>query len=200
MFTDSSILITGGTGSFGKAFVKTVLDRSSQNQATGHLSVATNSNSSRWRRSSTRPSIPDLRYFIGDVRDYNRLKRALEGIDTVIHAAALKQVPAAEYNPFEFIKTNILGAQNLIDACLDMRRQAGRRPLHRQGRRAHQSLRRHQALFRQAVHRRQQYPRPARYPFCRGALRQRHGQSRLRRSPSFSRVARPAFYPSPTPR
>jgi len=62
---------------------------------------------------------PNLRYFIGDVRDYNRLKRALEGIDTVIHAAALKQVPAAEFNPSEFIKTNILGAQNLVDACLE---------------------------------------------------------------------------------
>ncbi len=62
---------------------------------------------------------PCLRYFIGDVRDYSRLKRALEGIDTVVHAAALKQVPAAEFNPSEFIKTNILGAQNLVDACLE---------------------------------------------------------------------------------
>jgi UDP-N-acetylglucosamine 4,6-dehydratase/5-epimerase len=63
--------------------------------------------------------IPALRYFIGDVRDADRLRRACEGIDTVIHAAALKQVPAAEYNPFEFIKTNILGAQNVVEACLD---------------------------------------------------------------------------------
>jgi UDP-N-acetylglucosamine 4,6-dehydratase (inverting) len=62
---------------------------------------------------------PAIRYFIGDVRDQNRLSRALEGIDTVVHAAALKQVPAAEYNPFEFIQTNIMGAQNLIEACLD---------------------------------------------------------------------------------
>jgi nucleoside-diphosphate-sugar epimerase len=62
---------------------------------------------------------PAIRYFIGDVRDQNRLRRALEGIDTVVHAAALKQVPAAEYNPFEFIQTNIMGAQNLIEACLD---------------------------------------------------------------------------------
>jgi UDP-N-acetylglucosamine 4,6-dehydratase (inverting) len=62
---------------------------------------------------------PALRFFIGDVRDQNRLRRALEGIDTVVHAAALKQVPAAEYNPFEFIQTNIMGAQNLIEACLD---------------------------------------------------------------------------------
>jgi UDP-N-acetylglucosamine 4,6-dehydratase (inverting) len=62
---------------------------------------------------------PALRFFIGDVRDQNRLTRALEGIDTVVHAAALKQVPAAEYNPFEFIKTNVLGAQNLVEACMD---------------------------------------------------------------------------------
>jgi UDP-N-acetylglucosamine 4,6-dehydratase (inverting) len=62
---------------------------------------------------------PSLRFFIGDVRDQNRLTRALEGIDTVVHAAALKQVPAAEYNPFEFIKTNVLGAQNLVEACMD---------------------------------------------------------------------------------
>ena len=62
---------------------------------------------------------PAIRFFLGDVRDQQRLARALEGIDTVVHAAALKQVPAAEYNPFEFIKTNIMGAQNLIEACLD---------------------------------------------------------------------------------
>ena len=62
---------------------------------------------------------PALRFFIGDVRDPGRLSRAMEGIDTVVHAAALKQVPAAEYNPFEFIKTNIMGAQNVIEACLD---------------------------------------------------------------------------------
>jgi FlaA1/EpsC-like NDP-sugar epimerase len=61
-----------------------------------------------------------MRYFIGDIRDIDRLRRALEGIDTVVHAAALKQVPAAEYNPFEYIKTNILGAQNLVEACLDI--------------------------------------------------------------------------------
>lgn len=62
---------------------------------------------------------PSLRYFLGDVRDEKRLSRALEGIDIVIHVAALKQVPAAEYNPFEFVRTNILGAQNLVEACLD---------------------------------------------------------------------------------
>ena len=62
---------------------------------------------------------PQLRFFLGDIRDRDRLRRALEGIDTVVHAAALKQVPAAEYNPMEFIKTNVLGSENLIEACLD---------------------------------------------------------------------------------
>ena len=118
MFTDSSILITGGTGSFGKAFVKTVLDA---HPKTRRLVVFSRDELKQYEMSQIfDPAIyPNLRYFIGDVRDYNRLKRALEGIDTVIHAAALKQVPAAEFNPSEFIKTNILGAQNLVDACLE---------------------------------------------------------------------------------
>lgn len=118
MFTDSSILITGGTGSFGKAFVKTVLDA---HPKTRRLVIFSRDELKQYEMSQVfDPAIyPNLRYFIGDVRDYNRLKRALEGIDTVIHAAALKQVPAAELNPSEFIKTNILGAQNLVDACLE---------------------------------------------------------------------------------
>ena len=118
MFTDSSILITGGTGSFGKAFVKTVLDA---HPRTRRLVIFSRDELKQYEMSQIfDPAIyPNLRYFIGDVRDYNRLKRALEGIDTVIHAAALKQVPAAEFNPSEFIKTNILGAQNLVDACLE---------------------------------------------------------------------------------
>ncbi len=116
---------------------------------------ATSSSSSRWRRSSR--EYPCLRYFIGDVRDKDRLRRALEGIDIVVHAAALKQVPAAEYNPFECIKTNVLGAQNVIEACLDSERQARRRALDRQGGGADQPLRRDQALLRQAVHRGQQH-------------------------------------------
>jgi UDP-N-acetylglucosamine 4,6-dehydratase len=118
MFTDSSILITGGTGSFGRAFVKTVLDA---HPKTRRLVVFSRDELKQYEMSQVfDPAIyPNLRYFIGDVRDYNRLKRALEGIDTVIHAAALKQVPAAEFNPSEFIKTNILGAQNLVDACLE---------------------------------------------------------------------------------
>ncbi|WP_295544343.1 UDP-N-acetylglucosamine 4,6-dehydratase (inverting) [uncultured Thiohalocapsa sp.] len=112
------LLITGGTGSFGKAFVRTVLARYPNLQ---RLVVFSRDELKQFEMEQEigPKDYPGIRYFIGDVRDVSRLKRALEGIDTVIHAAALKQVPAAEYNPFEFVKTNILGAQNLIDACLD---------------------------------------------------------------------------------
>jgi UDP-N-acetylglucosamine 4,6-dehydratase (inverting) len=114
----SSILITGGTGSFGKAFVKTVLTRFPNIK---RLVVFSRDELKQLEMSQEFSELQHkgLRYFIGDVRDYNRLHRALEGIDTVIHAAALKQVPAAEYNPFEFIKTNILGAENVVQACLN---------------------------------------------------------------------------------
>lgn len=117
MLTDKSILITGGTGSFGKAFVRTVLDRY---PGIRRLVIYSRDELKQFemqqRYSPARH--PGLRYFLGDVRDEARLLRALEGIDVVVHAAALKQVPAAEYNPFECIKTNVLGAQNLIEACL----------------------------------------------------------------------------------
>lgn len=118
MLNEKSILITGGTGSFGKAFIKTVLDCYPRIK---RLVVYSRDELKQFELAQIWPEkeYPGLRFFIGDIRDNNRLKRALEGIDTVIHAAALKQVPAAEYNPFEFIKTNILGAQNLVDACLD---------------------------------------------------------------------------------
>jgi UDP-N-acetylglucosamine 4,6-dehydratase/5-epimerase len=114
----SSILITGGTGSFGSAFVKTVLTRY---PSIKRLVVLSRDELKQFEMSQefSDSQYKGLRYFIGDVRDYSRLRRALEGIDTVVHAAALKQVPAAEYNPFEFIKTNILGAENLVQACLD---------------------------------------------------------------------------------
>jgi UDP-N-acetylglucosamine 4,6-dehydratase (inverting) len=115
---DQSILITGGTGSFGKAFVRAVLDHCPKIK---RLVVFSRDELKQYEMSQEFPEsqYPAIRYFIGDVRDQNRLHRALEGIDTVVHAAALKQVPAAEYNPFEFIQTNIMGAQNLIEACLD---------------------------------------------------------------------------------
>jgi UDP-N-acetylglucosamine 4,6-dehydratase (inverting) len=118
MLSNTSILITGGTGSFGKAFVETVLARYPDVK---RLVVFSRDELKQYEMSQTfSPSkYPAIRYFLGDVRDADRLRRAVEGIDIVIHAAALKQVPAAEYNPFEFIKTNVLGANNVIDACLD---------------------------------------------------------------------------------
>ena len=117
MNENSSILITGGTGSFGKAFVKTVLERYPNIR---RLVIFSRDELKQFEMSQVIPNENhNLRYFIGDMRDRDRLRRACEGIDTVIHAAALKQVPAAEYNPFEFIKTNVLGAQNLVEACLD---------------------------------------------------------------------------------
>jgi UDP-N-acetylglucosamine 4,6-dehydratase (inverting) len=118
MLSNKSILITGGTGSFGQAFVRTVLDRYPD---VSRLVIYSRDELKQFemaQRMSDR-DYPGLRYFIGDVRDEDRLRRALEGIDVVIHAAALKQVPAAEYNPFECIKTNVFGAQNLIEASLD---------------------------------------------------------------------------------
>ncbi len=113
-----SILITGGTGSFGKAFVKRILNEFSNIK---RLVIYSRDELKQFEMSQifSEAEYPMIRYFIGDVRDEARVRRALEGIDIVIHAAALKQVPAAEYNPFECIKTNILGAQNLIEACLD---------------------------------------------------------------------------------
>lgn len=118
MLNDKSILITGGTGSFGQAFVKTVLDRY---PGVRRLVIYSRDELKQFEMAQKFPtsSYPGLRYFIGDIRDEARLRRALEGVDLVVHAAALKQVPAAEYNPFECIKTNVLGAQNLIEACLD---------------------------------------------------------------------------------
>lgn len=116
-FNDRSVLITGGTGSFGKAFVKSVLEHSKPRR----LVVFSRDELKQFEMAQvfSDSKYPSLRYFIGDIRDEARLRRALEDIDIVIHAAALKQVPAAEYNPFECIKTNVLGAQNLIEACLD---------------------------------------------------------------------------------
>ena len=117
MLNNKSILITGGTGSFGKAFVRTVLERYPEVR---RLVIFSRDELKQYEMQQmfSERQYSALRYFIGDVRDESRLRRALEGIDTVVHAAALKQVPAAEYNPFECIKTNVLGAQNLIEACL----------------------------------------------------------------------------------
>lgn len=118
MFNNKSILVTGGTGSFGRAFVRAVL---AQYPDVRRLVVYSRDELKQFEMSQELSPARHkaLRYFIGDVRDQDRLRRALEGIEIVIHAAALKQVPAAEYNPFECIKTNVLGAQNMIEACLD---------------------------------------------------------------------------------
>ena len=111
-----SILVTGGTGSFGQAFVRTLLDRHPEVE---RIVIYSRDELKQYEMAQRLGEHRALRYFIGDVRDEARLRRALEGIEIVVHAAALKQVPAAEYNPFEVIKTNVLGAQNLVEACLD---------------------------------------------------------------------------------
>lgn len=118
MLNDSSILITGGTGSFGRLFVQTLLERYPDIR---RLVVFSRDELKQYEMMQAFPEdkYRQLRYFIGDVRDKDRLVRAMDGIDVVVHAAALKQVPAAEYNPFECIKTNVLGAQNVIEASLD---------------------------------------------------------------------------------
>lgn len=118
MLSGKSILITGGTGSFGHAFVRTILAKYPEVR---RLVIYSRDELKQFEMAQIfSPSEHKcLRYFIGDIRDSDRLRRAVEGVDIVVHAAALKQVPAAEYNPFEFIKTNVLGAQNLIEACLD---------------------------------------------------------------------------------
>jgi UDP-N-acetylglucosamine 4,6-dehydratase (inverting) len=118
MLSKTSILVTGGTGSFGRAFVRRVLGLYPDIK---RLVIYSRDELKQFEMSQVfgEAEFPAIRYFIGDVRDADRLRRALEGIDVVVHAAALKQVPAAEYNPFECIKTNVLGAQNVIEACLD---------------------------------------------------------------------------------
>ena len=114
--TGKTILITGGTGSFGKAFIKKLL-----REHDPHKIIVYSREEFKQYKMTQLFSSDKLRFFIGDVRDEKRLYRALTGVDFVIHAAALKQVPAAEYNPFEAVQTNIMGAQNLINAALEAR-------------------------------------------------------------------------------
>jgi len=115
MLENSSILVTGGTGSFGHAFVPMTLKKYNPKR----LVILSRDEMKQWEMAKLFGDDPRVRFFIGDVRDKNRLYRALDGIDYVVHAAATKIVPTAEYNPFECIKTNIDGAMNLIDACID---------------------------------------------------------------------------------
>ena len=116
MLNNKSILITGGTGSFGKKFIKTILDKYKPKKVIVYSRDELKQYEMQQKFSDTSGS--PMRYFIGDVRDYHRLKMAMTGVDVVIHAAALKQVPACEYNPFEAVKTNIIGGQNVIDAAI----------------------------------------------------------------------------------
>lgn len=112
-----SVLVTGGTGSFGKRFIATIL----QHHRPERVVVFSRDELKQFEMSHrfSTERYPQLRYFIGDVRDKERLYRAMEGVDVVVHAAALKQVPAAEYNPFEAVKTNVIGAQNVIETAMD---------------------------------------------------------------------------------
>jgi UDP-N-acetylglucosamine 4,6-dehydratase len=112
-----SVLITGGTGSFGKQFVEMLLRKRPDIE---RVVVYSRDELKQFEMAQHYPTetYPNLRFFIGDVRDADRLRLAMEGVDTVVHAAALKQVPTAEYNPFECIKTNVLGAQNVIEAAM----------------------------------------------------------------------------------
>ena len=116
MLNNKNILITGGTGSFGKKFIKTILGKYKPNKVV----VYSRDEFKQFEMQLEFPDdkYPSMRYFIGDVRDYYRLKMAMNGIDIVIHTAAIKQVLASEYNPFEAVKTNIIGAQNVIDASI----------------------------------------------------------------------------------
>lgn len=115
MLTNSSILITGGTGSFGHTFVPLTLQKYNPKR----LVIFSRDEMKQWEMAKQYQGDSRVRFFIGDVRDKDRLARALDGIDFVVHAAATKIVPTAEYNPFECVKTNINGAMNVIDACID---------------------------------------------------------------------------------
>lgn len=115
MLSNSSILITGGTGSFGHTFVPMTLAKYNPRR----LVIYSRDEMKQWEMAKLYGDDERMRFFIGDVRDKDRLARALNGIDYVVHAAATKIVPTAEYNPFECVKTNVFGAMNLIDACID---------------------------------------------------------------------------------
>lgn len=117
MLTNKSILITGGTGSFGHAFVPMTLAKYNPRR----LVIYSRDEMKQWEMAKLYGNDDRVRFFTGDVRDKDRLARALNGIDFVVHAAATKIVPTAEYNPFECVKTNVTGAMNLIDACIDQK-------------------------------------------------------------------------------
>ncbi|WP_110674171.1 UDP-N-acetylglucosamine 4,6-dehydratase (inverting) [Salinicola sp. RZ23] len=115
MFEGSTILVTGGTGSFGHKFVPMVLEKYNPHK----VIIYSRDEMKQWEMAKLFKDDDRVRFFIGDVRDRERIYRALDGVDYVVHAAATKIVPTAEYNPFECVKTNVMGAMNLIDACID---------------------------------------------------------------------------------
>ena len=115
MLTGSTILVTGGTGSFGSRFVPMTLAKYKPRR----IIIYSRDEMKQWEMAKLYGDLPEVRFFIGDVRDRDRLYRAMDGVDYVVHAAATKIVPTAEYNPFECVKTNINGAMNVIDACID---------------------------------------------------------------------------------
>ncbi|GAK94383.1 UDP-N-acetylglucosamine 4,6-dehydratase [Nonlabens ulvanivorans] len=115
---DKSILITGGTGSLGKALTSHILENYSDVKK---IIIFSRDEQKQFVMAQEYPAdkFPQLRFFIGDIRDFDRLKRAFKGVDYIIHAAAMKHVPIAEYNPMECVKTNIMGAENVINAALE---------------------------------------------------------------------------------
>jgi UDP-N-acetylglucosamine 4,6-dehydratase len=113
LLKNKTVLVTGGTGSFGKSCVKRIL----QDDQVNKVIVFSRDELKQFEMQSVYNS-PKLRYFLGDVRDFERLKQATDGVDVIIHAAAIKQIPAAEYNPMEAIKTNIIGAENIVNAAI----------------------------------------------------------------------------------
>src|SRR4029079_15756265 len=115
VLSGSSVLVTGGTGSFGKAFIQELLDSHDPHRVV----IFSRDELKQYECRELFKDDPRLRWFLGDIRDLPRLNRAMHDVDHVVHAAALKQVDTAEYNPFEFVKTNIIGSQNVIEACID---------------------------------------------------------------------------------
>ena len=115
LFNNATLLVTGGTGSFGHQFVSMTLEKYSPKK----IIIYSRDEIKQWEMAKKFKDEPRIRFFIGDIRDRERLYRAIDGVDFVVHAAATKIVPTAEYNPFECVKTNINGAMNLIDACID---------------------------------------------------------------------------------
>ncbi|MBU1019246.1 MAG: UDP-N-acetylglucosamine 4,6-dehydratase (inverting) [Patescibacteria group bacterium] len=114
IFKDKNVLVTGGTGTFGQNFIKTLIEKSEANKI-----IIFSRDELKQSQMQVRFKDPRLRFFIGDIRDKERLDRAFKGVNCIVHAAALKQVPALEYNPFEAVKTNILGTQNVVNAAID---------------------------------------------------------------------------------